>query len=135
MYALKVVEELIRLTLDDARVAGNMSEPIAGRGQRIGGHQGHGGHQFGWRHTPVHDRTMEEASQSLDEMCLDTGNGMGCDAIHCHPCHTMLQIHPIGLPMGTHLSPHPWSLMIPAHPHPLLHLPYVSPTDHWHCPY
>ena len=81
MYALKVVEELIRLTLDDARVAGNMSEPIAGRGQRVGGHQGHGGHQSGWRHTPVHDRTMEEASQSLDEMCLDTGNGMGCDAI------------------------------------------------------
>ena len=81
MYALKVVEELIRLTLDDARVAGNMSESTVGRGQRVGGRQGCGGHQSGRRHTPVHDRTMEEASQSLDEMHLDTGNGMGCDAI------------------------------------------------------
>ena len=81
MYALKVVEELIRLTLDDARATGNMSEPTVGRGLRVGGRQGCGGHQSGRRHKTVHDRTMEEASQSLDEMCLDTGNGMGCDAI------------------------------------------------------
>ena len=28
----------------------------------------------------MHDHTMEEASQSIDEMCLDTGYDMGCDA-------------------------------------------------------
>ena len=30
-----------------------------------------------WRHTPVDDHTMEEASQTADEICLDTGYDMG----------------------------------------------------------
>ena len=45
--------------------------------------------------------------------------------VHCHTWHTMMRVHLIRLPMGTHLSPHPWFAMIPAYPHPLLHL---------HCP-
>ncbi|KAK7857567.1 hypothetical protein CFP56_017084 [Quercus suber] len=44
--------------------------------------------------------------------------------VHYHPCHMMMRVYPIGLPMGTHLSPHPWFMMISAYPHPLLHLPY-----------
>ena len=31
-------------------------------------------------HTPVHDHTMEEVSQTADEMCLDTGYDMDCMA-------------------------------------------------------
>ena len=86
--ALKAVEEISRLTLDDARAASNTSEPIVGRGRQTGGHQGHEGHQSsqrhtssrhptsGRRHTPVNDHTMEEASQTTDEMCLDIGYDM-----------------------------------------------------------
>nr|POE58046.1 serine/threonine-protein phosphatase 7 long form like [Quercus suber] len=84
--ALKAVEVSGRLTLDDARVATNTSDPAAGCGQRAGGCRGHGGrqsaqrHTSGWRQTPVHDNTMEEANQLIDEMCLDIGYDMGCDA-------------------------------------------------------
>nr|POF24172.1 tobamovirus multiplication protein 1 [Quercus suber] len=93
--ALESVEEIGRLTLDDARVAGNTSEPAVGRGRQASGRQGRGGRQSSQRptstqrqhptpvptssrrHTPVHDHTMEEASQTVDEMCLDTGYDMG----------------------------------------------------------
>ncbi|XP_065635669.1 uncharacterized protein LOC112039532 [Quercus suber] len=137
--ALESVEEIGRLTLDDARVAGNTSEPAVGRGRQASGRQGRGGRQSSQRptstqcqrptpvptssrrptsgqrhtavptssqrptssrlptssqrptssrrhtpvptssrrHTPVHDHTMEEASQTADEMCLDTGYDMG----------------------------------------------------------
>ena len=33
----------------------------------------------------MHDRTMEEASQSIDEMCLNTSYDMGCDATSLLP--------------------------------------------------
>ncbi|KAK7855382.1 hypothetical protein CFP56_028304 [Quercus suber] len=35
--ALKSIEELGRLTLDDACAAGNISEPAVGRGRQVGG--------------------------------------------------------------------------------------------------
>ena len=87
--ALEAVEEIGRLTLDDARATSNTNEPVVGRGRQASGRQGHGGRQFsqrrtssrhptfGRRHTPMHDHTMEEASQTEDEMCLDTGYHMG----------------------------------------------------------
>ena len=129
MSALKAVEELSRLTLDNARAVGNMSELTAGCGQRVGGRQGRGGHQFGQRHTPVHDHTMEEASQSLNEMRLDIGYGIGYDATGPLPYMLHDDAGPShGFAHETHLSPHPWSAMIPAHLHSLLHLSYVSPT-------
>ena len=90
--ALKAVEKIGRLTLDDAHAAGNTSEPAVGHGQQTGGRQGHGGHQSSQCHTssrrptssrhhiPMHDYTMEEASQIVNEMCFDTGYDMGCDA-------------------------------------------------------
>ncbi|XP_075665819.1 serine/threonine-protein phosphatase 7 long form homolog [Castanea sativa] len=37
MNALQSVEEIIRLTLDDARTVGNASEPAVGRGWQVGG--------------------------------------------------------------------------------------------------
>ena len=103
--ALQSVEELGRLTLDDARATSNISEPTVGGGQQAGGRQGQRGHQssqrptfsqchtpmptFGWRHTPMHDHTMEEASQTADEMCLDTGYDMGSMAYDdAGPSHT-----------------------------------------------
>ena len=85
MDALKAVEEISRLTLDNARVIGNMSEPATGHGWQVGGHRGHGDRQSGQHHTPTHDRTMEEASQSVDEMCLNTGYDMGCDVTSLLP--------------------------------------------------
>ena len=57
--ALQSIEELGRLTLDDARVAGNTSEPVVGHGRQAGGRQGQGGCQCsqrptsGRRQTPV----------------------------------------------------------------------------------
>ncbi|KAK7832224.1 coatomer subunit beta-1 [Quercus suber] len=56
------VEELSRLTLDEACAAGNMSESTVGCGRRVGGCQGRGGHQSSRHHTPMHDHTMEKAS-------------------------------------------------------------------------
>ena len=84
--ALQSVEEIGRLTLDDARNVGNTSESIVGRGWQASGLQGRGGRQFSQRptstrrHTLVHDHTMEEASQTADETCLDTGYDMGSTA-------------------------------------------------------
>ncbi|KAK9993545.1 hypothetical protein SO802_023248 [Lithocarpus litseifolius] len=94
--ALQSIEEISRLTLDDARAAGNTSEsavghgePVIGHGRQASGHQGHGGRQFSQRHTssrhptssrrhtPVHDHTIEEASQTADKMCLDTSYDIG----------------------------------------------------------
>ncbi|KAK7857627.1 hypothetical protein CFP56_016500 [Quercus suber] len=91
--ALQSVEEIGRLTLDDARDAGNTSESAVGRGRQASGRQERGGRQSSQRptstqlptpvptssrrHTPMHDHTMEEASQTTDEMCLDTGYDMG----------------------------------------------------------
>ena len=63
--ALQSVEEIGRLTLDDARDVANTSQPAVGRGRQAGGRQGQGGCQssqrhtssrpptFGQRHTPV----------------------------------------------------------------------------------
>ena len=42
--ALKAVEEIVQLTLDDACATSNISEPAVGRGRQIGGRQGHEGH-------------------------------------------------------------------------------------------
>ena len=87
--ALKAVEEIVRLTLDDACAASNTSELTVDHGRQIGGRQGHEGHQSsqrhtssrrhtsGQHHTPAHDHIMEEASQTADEMCLDIGYDMG----------------------------------------------------------
>ena len=84
---LQFVEEIGRLTLDDACDAGNTSEPAVGRGRQASGCQGRGGHQSSQRptlvptssrcHTPMHDHTIEEASQTADETCLDIGYDMG----------------------------------------------------------
>ncbi|KAK9998529.1 hypothetical protein SO802_018132 [Lithocarpus litseifolius] len=41
--ALQAVEELGRLTLDDARAVGNTSVPTVGRGRLAGGSQGQQG--------------------------------------------------------------------------------------------
>nr|POE45247.1 hypothetical protein CFP56_60084 [Quercus suber] len=49
--ALQSVEEIGRLTLDDARAAGNTSELVVGRGRQAGGRQGRGGRQSNQRHT------------------------------------------------------------------------------------
>ena len=49
--AVKSVEEICRLTLDDARFVGNTSESAVRRGQQAGGRQGHGGRQSNQRHT------------------------------------------------------------------------------------
>uniref|UniRef100_A0A7N2R934 Uncharacterized protein n=1 Tax=Quercus lobata TaxID=97700 RepID=A0A7N2R934_QUELO len=43
--ALKAVEEIGRLTLDNARIASNTSEPAVGRGRQASGRQGHGGNR------------------------------------------------------------------------------------------
>ncbi|KAK9995055.1 hypothetical protein SO802_024758 [Lithocarpus litseifolius] len=122
--ALQAVEELSRLTVDEACAAGNTNEPAVGRGQQVGGYQGQGGRRqssqrptsgrrvtstqcptsaqrptsnrrrtpvptSGRRHTPVHDHTMEEASQTVDEMCVDTGYDMGSMAHDdAGPSHT-----------------------------------------------
>nr|POE66553.1 tetraketide alpha-pyrone reductase 1 [Quercus suber] len=57
--ALRAVEELGRLTLDDARTAGNISEQAIGRGRQAGRRQRQGGRQSsqrptsGQRQTPV----------------------------------------------------------------------------------
>ncbi|KAK7820089.1 hypothetical protein CFP56_039254 [Quercus suber] len=119
--ALQSVEEIGRLTLDDARNVGNTSEPAVGCGRQASGREGRGGRQSSQRptsthpptpvptssrrptssqrhtpmptssrrptstqrptssrrHRPVHDHTMEEASQTADDMCLDAGYDMG----------------------------------------------------------
>ncbi|KAK9993409.1 hypothetical protein SO802_023112 [Lithocarpus litseifolius] len=46
----------------------------------------------GQRHTPVHDHTMEEASQTADEMCLKTGYDMGSMA-HDNACPSYTFAH------------------------------------------
>ena len=63
--ALQSVEEIGRLSLDDARAVGNTSQPAVRRGRQAGGRQGQGGRQSsqrqtssrpptsGQRHTPV----------------------------------------------------------------------------------
>nr|POE69157.1 serine/threonine-protein phosphatase 7 long form like [Quercus suber] len=84
--ALRAIEELGWLTLDDAHTAGNTSEPTLRHGWQAGRRQRQRGHQSsqhpisdryptsgqrptsGRRHTPMHDHTMEEASQTADEM-------------------------------------------------------------------
>ena len=43
--ALKVVEEIGQLTLDDACIASNTSESAVGCGRQASGCQGHGGRQ------------------------------------------------------------------------------------------
>ena len=93
--ALQSVEEIGRLTLDDARNAGNTSEPAVGHGRQAGGFQGHGSHQSSQRHTsgrhhtPVHDHTMEKASPTANEMYLNTGYDMGSMAHDdAGPSHT-----------------------------------------------
>ncbi|KAL0011503.1 hypothetical protein SO802_006611 [Lithocarpus litseifolius] len=106
--ALQAVEELGRLTLDDAHATGIATEPAVGCGRQVGGRQGQGGCRqsiqrptsvrrptsaqrptFGRRHTLVHDHTMEETSQTEDEMCLDIGYDMGSMAHDdAGPSHT-----------------------------------------------
>nr|POF10191.1 isoform 2 of elongator complex protein 4 [Quercus suber] len=103
--ALQSVEEIGRLTLDEARDAGNTSEPapptpvptssrpptsgqrhtpMPTSSRRRTSGQRHTPVPTSSRrptssrcHTPVHYNTMEEASQTADEMCLDTGYDMG----------------------------------------------------------
>ena len=48
---LQSVEEIGRLTLDDARDVANTSQPAVGRGRQVGGRQGQGGRQSSQRHT------------------------------------------------------------------------------------
>nr|POE50787.1 hypothetical protein CFP56_16301 [Quercus suber] len=55
--ALQSVEEIGRLTLDDARDAGNTSEPVVGRGQQASGRQGRGGRQSSQRPTSTQPPT------------------------------------------------------------------------------
>ena len=49
--ALQSVEEIGRLTLDDARAVGNTSQLAVGHGRQAGGRQGQGGRQSSQRHT------------------------------------------------------------------------------------
>ena len=49
--ALQSVEEIGRLSLDDARTVANTSQPAVGRGRQAGGRQGQGGRQSSQRHT------------------------------------------------------------------------------------
>ncbi|KAK7857451.1 hypothetical protein CFP56_017708 [Quercus suber] len=87
--ALEFVEEIDWLTLDDARDAGNTSEPAVGCGRQVSGHQGRGGRQFsqhptstqrqrptpvptssqrptsGQRHTPVPSSSQRPTSSRL----------------------------------------------------------------------
>ena len=99
--ALQSVEEIGRLTLDHARDVGNTSQPAVGRGRQAGGRQGQGGRQSSQHHTssrpptssrrptPLHDHTMEEASQTTDEMSLDTAYEVGSMAHDdAGPSHT-----------------------------------------------
>ena len=99
--ALQSVEEIGRLTLDHARDVGNTSQPAVGRGRQAGGRQGQGGRQSSQHHTssrpptssrrptPLHDHTMEEASQTTDEMSLDTAYDIGSMAHDdAGPSHT-----------------------------------------------
>ncbi|KAL0006210.1 hypothetical protein SO802_013771 [Lithocarpus litseifolius] len=59
--ALQAVEELGRLTLDDARAAGNTTEPVIGRGRQAGGRQGQGGRrQSSQRPTSSRHRTSAQ---------------------------------------------------------------------------
>ena len=44
--ALEAIEEIGRLTLDDARATSNTSESVVRRGRQASGRQGHGGRQF-----------------------------------------------------------------------------------------
>ena len=113
--AMQSVEELGRLTLDDACIEGNTSESVVRHGRQASGCQGQGGYQSsqcptssqrhtlvptssrhhtpvptsGQRHTPVLDHTMKEASQTTNEMCLDIGYDMGSMAHDdAGPSHT-----------------------------------------------
>ena len=53
-------------------------------------------------HTPMHDHAMEEASQTANEMCLDTGYDMGSMAHDdAGPSHTFA--HSL-LPFVLHFS-------------------------------
>ena len=62
--ALQYVEEIGRLTLDDARTVGNTSEPALGCGWQASGRQGHGGcqpsqcHTSSWRPTSGRYHTL-----------------------------------------------------------------------------
>ena len=49
--ALQSIEEIGRLTLDDARDASNTSELAVGRGRQASGRQGQGGYQSSQRPT------------------------------------------------------------------------------------
>ena len=105
--ALKSVEEICWLTLDDAHTTGNTSELVVRRGRQSGGRQVHEGcqssqhhtssrhptsgqrHTSGRHHTPVHDHTMEKASPTANEMYLNTGYDMGSMAHDdAGPSHT-----------------------------------------------
>ncbi|KAK7848923.1 hypothetical protein CFP56_004003, partial [Quercus suber] len=55
--ALQSVEEIGRLTLDDARNVGNTSEPAVGRGRQASGREGRGGRQSSQRPTSTHPPT------------------------------------------------------------------------------
>ncbi|KAK7857560.1 hypothetical protein CFP56_017083 [Quercus suber] len=57
--ALKAIKELSQLTLDNACIMSNRNELTVGHDER----RRCGGHQSSRCHTPVHDHTMEEASQ------------------------------------------------------------------------
>ena len=105
--ALQSVKEIGRLTLDHARDVGNTSQPAVGRGRELGGRQGQGGRQSSQHHTssrpptssrrptPLHDHTMEEASQTTDEMSLDTAYDIGSMAHdYASPSHTFAHAHP-----------------------------------------
>lgn len=76
MNALKAVEELSRLNLDNAHDASNTSELAIECDCRVGGRRRH---QSGHGHTPERDHTMEEASQSLDEMLFNIDYDMACN--------------------------------------------------------
>ncbi|XP_065634661.1 serine/threonine-protein phosphatase 7 long form homolog [Quercus suber] len=55
--ALRAIEELGRLTLDDARTVGNTSEPAVGRGRQAGRRQRQGGRQSSQRPTSSRRQT------------------------------------------------------------------------------
>ena len=67
--ALQSVEEIGRLILDDARDAGNTSEPVVGRGRQASGCQGRGGRQSSQRPTSFQRPTLVPTSSRRPTSC------------------------------------------------------------------
>ena len=150
--AMQSVEELGRLTLDDACIEGNTSESVVRHGRQASGCQGQGGYQSSQRPHLVSATPSCPHLVGITHPCPHlVGIIHLCPHLvsATHPCmttpwkrqvrqqmrcvwilvmtwapwHMMMQVLPIHLPMGTHLSPRPHSLLHLYCPPPV-HLPH-----------